>query len=94
MPQHVRLVAADMVGQLAGEKLRAAPDEAIDTDDPADIGQAHAVLVEKHRIEHPDQRIDEFLHQPGLADRSHAFVAPRHQREYFPGVGLSLMLVG
>ena len=50
------------------------------------FGETHPVLIEIHRVEHPDQRIDELLHQPRLADgRRVAGRATIIEREHLPG---------
>ncbi len=85
---HDGLQAPDAVRQAPGEELGDAPDQPVTAHDPADVGQRHAALVEPHRVDDPHPGIDEFLHQPGLAQRGQALVAPRHEGEHFPGRGL------
>ncbi|MOA24036.1 hypothetical protein D3C78_1446970 [compost metagenome] len=86
--QHVGPITADVVGKPPGEQLRATPDEAIDANDPADIRQTESLTVKEQRVEDPDQRIDELLDQPRLAERSQPAVAPGHEGEDFPAARL------
>lgn len=71
-----------MIGKPARQPLADAPHHPIDADDPADAGQADPLPVEEDRQEHPDQRIDKFLHQSRLAQGSKAPVAPTHRDEH------------
>jgi len=54
---------------------------AVDPDDPADVRQADATLVEEDRQDHPDERIDELFDEARLRDCGEPSVAPGHQRE-------------
>ena len=82
MPDTIGHLRQSLVGKRARPQLAAAPDEAVNADDPANVDQRQGPLhAGKTGKEHPHERVDELLDTASLRERGESAMSDRYTSE-------------